>query len=115
MQKAISSSGIIQVFAHSSADRLETDKDIISYHNNFIIFMRNKLYRWKEQGLYIEDDVYYEQSPYGYVYVDNVTCRNPSSLPNRSIRHWLTKICTAPSGTQSNAHHANFHLPIKQG
>lgn len=38
--------------------------------------MKNKLYRWKEQGLYIDDVSYYNQSPYGYVYVDNVTCKN---------------------------------------
>ena len=32
--------------------------------------MKNKLYRWKEQGLYLEDSSYYELSPYGYIYVD---------------------------------------------
>lgn len=38
--------------------------------------MKNKLYRWKEQGLYLDDASYYDQSPYGYVYVDNITCKN---------------------------------------
>ena len=56
------------------------DKDIISYHNNYIIFMKNKLYRWKEQGLYLEDSSYYELSPYGYVYVDSINCNLPSFI-----------------------------------
>ena len=76
MLRLINSSGIIQVsqYHYKGSYSIGQDKDIISYHNNYIIFMKNKLYRWKEQGLYLEDSSYYELSPYGYVYVDSINC-----------------------------------------
>ena len=56
-------------------DRNENDTNIISYHNNFIIMISNKLYRWREQGFYLEDKdgSYYSTPPGGYVLIDNVS------------------------------------------
>ena len=58
-------------------DRNDNDTNIISYHNNFIIMISNKLYRWREQGFYLEDKdgSYYSTPPGGYVLIDNVSSR----------------------------------------
>ena len=49
------------------------DSKIVMYHNNFIVYDRNKKYRWREQGLLTDnDDGYYNQSPSGYLLVDNL-------------------------------------------
>ena len=47
---------------------------IISYHNNYIIMMSNKLYRWREQGFVLDDNGYYDTPPNGYVLIDEVQC-----------------------------------------
>lgn len=42
------------------------------YHNNYIIYEHNKMYRWREQGLLTDDNGYYDLSPNGYLLVDNI-------------------------------------------
>ena len=42
------------------------------YHNNYIIFEKNKKYRWREQGFLQDDEGYYSQSPSGYLLVDHL-------------------------------------------
>ena len=51
---------------------VDIDKDIVMYHNNFIIYEHNKMYRWREQGLLTDDNGYYDLSPNGYLLVDNI-------------------------------------------
>ncbi|KNB45273.1 hypothetical protein JH06_2310 [Blastocystis sp. subtype 4] len=53
-------------------DKNDIDKDIVMYHNNFIIYEHNKMYRWREQGLLTDDNGYYDLSPNGYLLVDNI-------------------------------------------
>ena len=68
------------------------DSNIVMYHNNYIVYDRNKKYRWREQGLLTDNDEgYYNQSPLGYLLVDNLhwnlaTKRRQSTPYTEAIR-----------------------------
>lgn len=49
------------------------------YHNNFIIHESNKMYRWREQGFFKDDNGYYHPRPEGYILVDDIDWTLPYS------------------------------------
>ena len=92
-------------------DRNENDTNIISYHNNFIIMISNKLYRWREQGFYLEDKdgSYYSTPLGGYVLIDNV--KSMLLLGFSLCSDGSPSISNSGNAIKSHSDHANDGLP----